>query len=104
MHHVTRPSGLYRESEVRYLIENYAAHLESREVSGHGLNILVRVADLKRAWRRMRRDDRNVLLAMGVLGVPSPVAGEALEKSESWVRKRYRLALEELTWLMNGGT
>lgn len=98
-----RPSGRYREAEVRYLIENYAAALEARDVSGAGLNMLVKVADLKVAWRRMRRDDRNVLLAAGVLSADVRTAGEALQKSKSWVHKRYRLALEELTWLMNGG-
>ena len=103
LHVGRRPSGRYREAEVRYLIENYAAALEARDVSGHGLTMLVKVADIKIAWRRLRREDRQVLLAMGVLGAPSHVAGEALQKSESWVRKRYRLALEDLTWLMNGG-
>lgn len=103
MYDARRPSGLYREAEVRHLIENYAAHLEAREVTGHGLLTLIRVADLKSSWRRLRRDDRNILAAMGVLGAPSHVAAEALNKSESWARKRYRLALEELTYLMNGG-
>lgn len=99
-----RPSGRYRESEVRNLIEDYAAHLEARSVSGHGLNVLVRIADLKRAWRGLRRDDRRVLLACGVIGANQADVAVALEKSQSWVAKRYRLALEELTWLMNGGT
>ena len=97
-----RPSGRYREAEVRYLIENYAATLEARDVNGPGLNMLVKVADLKVAWRRLRRDDRNALLAMGVIGADSRTAGVALEKSHTWVQKRYRQALEELTLLMNG--
>lgn len=98
-----RPSGRYRETEVRALVESYAAALEAREVSGAGLRALISVADLKRAWRRLRLEDQRVLLAMGIQGASSYQAAEALEKSPSWAQKRYRLALEELTWLMNGG-
>jgi DNA-directed RNA polymerase specialized sigma24 family protein len=98
-----RPSGRYRETEVRALIENYAEVLEDRETYGAGLRAIVGVADLKRAWRFLARDDRRVLLLVGVMGATHRDAGVALEKSHAWVGKRYRKALEELTWLMNGG-
>lgn len=98
-----RPSGRYREAEVRYLIENYAVALEAREVHGHGLLTLVKVADLKRGWRNLRHDDKLVLLLIGVAGTTTREAAEFMEKSQSWATKRYRLALEELTWQMNGG-
>ncbi len=98
-----RPSGRYREAEVRYLIENYPSMLEAREVSGRGLMVLVKVADLKRGWRNLRYDDKRALLLMGVAGLTSREAGEVMQKAHTWVQKRYRLALEELTWQMNGG-
>lgn len=98
-----RPSGRYREAEVRYLIENYAVTLEAREVHGHGLLTLVKVADLKRGWRNLRPDDKHVLLLLGVAGLTQQEAGDILERPQQWVGKRYRLALEELTWQMNGG-
>lgn len=97
------PSGRYRATEVRALVENYVHELDKRDTDARGLRSIVRVADLKRAWRYLNSDERRVLLAVGVLGVSTREAGEALQKSQSWVTRRYKLALEELTWLMNGG-
>lgn len=99
-----RPSGRYRDTEVRAMVENYQVLLEDRGTHGAGLRALVRVADLKRTWRKLSPTEREVLLVCGVLGLSSRDAAPHFEKSYSWVQRNYNVALENLTWLMNGGT
>lgn len=100
---MTRRGGRYRETEVRALIEQYAVTLEDRDTTERGLRALLAVADLKLAYRRLSLGDKEVLLVCGVLGVPQREAGEWYEKSVGWVNKNYRIALENLTYEMNGG-
>lgn len=99
-----RPSGRYRETEVRALLEEYAAVVGERDTDTRGLRALVAVADVKRGWASLNSEERRVLLVMGVLGLNVREAAAALHKSTSWASRRYRDSLEALTWLMNGGT
>lgn len=96
-------SGRYRETEVRALVENYESAVSDRDTTVRGLRSLVRIADLKRAWAGLNADEREVLLLVGVLGLSTHEAAQEIQKSQSSVSRRYRKALEELTWLMNGG-
>lgn len=95
--------GRYRETEVRALVEGYAVALEDRDTTDRGLRILVAVADLKLAFRRLALADKEVLLVCGILGLPQREAAEWYEKSHTWVGKQYRVALDNLTYEMNGG-
>jgi DNA-directed RNA polymerase specialized sigma24 family protein len=99
----TRKGGRYRETEVRALIEQYAVTLEDRDTTERGLRALLAIADLKLAYRRLALTDKEVLLVCGVLGLPLREAAEWYEKSHTWVGKQYRVALENLTYEMNGG-
>lgn len=95
--------GRYRETEVRALIEQYAIALEDRDTTERGLRQLVAIADLKLAYRRLSLGDKEILLVCGVLNLPNREAAEWYEKSHTWVGKRYRGALENLIYEMNGG-
>lgn len=95
--------GRYRDTEVRAMVETYADTLEDRDTTERGLRALVAVADLKLAFRRLSLQSREMLLVCGVLGVPYREAAEHFEKSKSWVGREYAVALENLTYEMNGG-
>lgn len=100
---MTRRGGRYRETEVRALVETYADSLEDRDTTERGLRTLVAVADLKLAYRRLSLGDKEILLVCGVLNIPTREAAQWYEKSQSWVSRGYRVALENLTYEMNGG-
>lgn len=68
-----------------------------------GLNVLVRVADLERALKLLPAKYREVVYWHGLLGLSQDETGRILQISHQAVGKRYRQALEELTYLMNGG-
>lgn len=99
-----RREAKYRDTEVRALVENYAAFAGDRDTTNRGMRALVAIADLKTAWRLLGDIDREVLLVMGILGLTSREAGEYFEKSHAWAQKSYRIALENLTYEMNGGS
>jgi hypothetical protein len=96
-------SGRYRETEVRALVENYAALLNERDTTARGLRALVAVADVKRVWHRLTPGEQEVILVMGLCGVSSREAALYYAKSYKWAQREYKVALENLTWLMNGG-
>lgn len=104
MSRTTLSSGRYRETEVRALVENYLVLLNERDTTRRGLRAVVAVADLKRAWPRLSASEREVLLVMGLYGYSSREAALYFVKSYKWAQREYKVALENLTWLMNGGT
>ncbi len=57
-------SGRYRETEVRALVENYAALLNDRDTTARGLRALVAVADVKRVWHRLTPGEQEVILVI----------------------------------------
>lgn len=95
----------YSENEITRMVEQYAA-LKARADTkpGHRLDTLVRLADLDGALDRLPMDLWRVMLVHGLLGVTRDESAVALKISTGAVSKRYRLALEELHYTMNGGT
>jgi RNA polymerase sigma-70 factor (ECF subfamily) len=101
---VARRGSSYTEEEVRTLIEEYAAVKEKVGTRpGMPLLYLVMVADLERALKRLPRKYREVVVLHGLVGLSSAEAAKLLSVSYQAVSKRYRQALEEVQYLMNGG-
>lgn len=97
------PREDYAPEHVRTLIEEYAGLRARVDTTPSGLRPLVQLADLNRALARLSRKYREVVLLHGLLGLPQDEAARRLEVSQQAVSKRYRLALEEVHYLMNGG-
>lgn len=95
--------GEYAPEHVRLLIEEYAALRECVDTTAAGLRILVQLADLDRALDRLSLKPWEVVLAHGLLGFSQEEAAGQLAVSQQAVSKRYRHAVEEITYLMNGG-
>lgn len=93
----------YKPEHVRHLIEGYAALVNSADTTREGLRYLVELADLDRALARLPQDYAEVVLVHGIAGLSQEAAAEVLQKSQTWISKRYRHALEEITFLINGG-
>lgn len=96
-----RPS--YREEEVRGLIETYPELREKVGTHRSGLRFLVMLADLDRAMARLPRKYWEVVLLHGLLGHDQGTTAQLLQVSHQAVSKRYRRAIEEVTYFINGG-
>jgi RNA polymerase sigma factor (sigma-70 family) len=100
---VARRGSSYSEEEVRTLIEEYAALKAKVDTTRPALRYLVMMADLERALKRLPRKYREVVLLHGLVGLSSAETAKLLHVSYQAVSKRYRQALEEVEYLMNGG-
>lgn len=87
---------------MRGIIEGYAVALEDRDTDRRGIQAIIAVADIKRAWRYLNLQERDLLLAHGILGLNGYEAGAVLGKSRRWVDKHYAQAIVRLTDIMNG--
>ena len=93
----------YPPEYVRQLVEGYAALVANADTTRGGLRFLVELADLDRALARLPSEYVEVVFWHGLVGLPQEEAAGVLQKSQTWVSKRYRFALEELTHFINGG-
>lgn len=93
----------YPPEYVRQLVEGYAALVAASDTTPQGLNVLVMLADLDRALARLPTEYTEAVFWHGLVGLSQEEAAGVLHKSQQWVSKRYRLALEEITYLINGG-
>lgn len=94
----------YHTNEVIRMVATYEQLCESASTKpGRGLRDLCRLADLNRALDMLPMDLWKVVLVHGLLGVTQQDTGEALHISQQAVGKRFRLAIEELVYHMNGG-
>lgn len=88
---------------MRALVESYEEVAAKSDTTPQGLFALVRIADLDRALEQLPLNYWEVVLLHGMLGLPAREAATLLHVSHQAVSKRYRHALEELHYLMNGG-
>jgi DNA-directed RNA polymerase specialized sigma24 family protein len=93
----------YSEGEVRALVEEYAAFKEKADTSRSGLRFLVMLADLDKAMESLPMKWWSVVLLHGLIGIPQMEVARLLQVSHQAVSKRYRLGLEEIHYLINGG-
>jgi len=70
---------------------------------GRRLDTLLRLADLNRALDQLPLDLWRVVLVHGLIGIPREEAAAELQTSPRSVSRRYREAIEEVTYTMNGG-
>ena len=96
-------AGRYTGEEVQALIEEYAALKEKVDTTRPALRFLVMMADLDRALERLPRKYWEVVLLHGLLGLTTAQAAQILQISFQAVAKRYRHALAETHYLINGG-
>lgn len=93
----------YSPEHVRTLIEEYAGLRERVDTTAAGLRPLVQLADLDRALDRLPLRYWEPVLLHGLLGFPQDEAARLLAVSQQAVSKRYRRALEEIHYFINGG-
>ena len=98
-----RPAANYTEEETRALVEHYEHLLELEGTRQRGLEWLARRADLDVAMERIPDDYWEVVLLHGLIGFSSYETARILRISQTAVSKRYRYALEEITYHLNGG-
>lgn len=102
---MSRRRAKYTEREVRALIEEYDAFRAAADTTPRGrrLDFLVMLADLSRAVDGLQWKFWEVVLLHGLLGIPQGETARLLQVSQQAVSKRYRKALEEVHYLINGG-
>lgn len=93
----------YREEEVRALIEDYQTFAQKKDVTRRGMRYLIALADLHRALKRLPLKFWEVVLLHGLLDMDQADAAELLQVSQQALSKRYRQAIEELVYTINGG-
>lgn len=101
---MARRGSRYAAEEVRTLIEEYAAIRARVDTTRPALRYLVMLADLERALKRLPRKYREVVVFHGLGGLSSAETANHLHVADRTVRKRYGQALEEVQYLINGGT
>lgn len=94
----------YSTNEITRMVGTYEHLCESANTRpGRGLFNLARLADLNKALDTLPMDLWKVVLVHGLLGVTQEETGKALSISQQAVGKRFRHAIEELHYHMNGG-
>lgn len=94
----------YSINEVTRMVATYEQLRETASTKpGRGLLNLARLADLDKALTQLSLDRYRVVLVHGLLGVTQQDTASALHISQQAVGKRYRYALEDLHFHMNGG-
>ena len=88
----------YTAKRVGFLMSEYAS-LQYRK---DRLNVLVELADLERCLKLLPRNDRTLLVAHGMIGIPIRDVAAHLYLASSTAYDRYLSALEHLLALMNG--
>lgn len=91
--------GRYEPAEVAVLVAEYH---ELRELKRKHW-ILVRLADLEAAVRRLPLPEREAVVLYGLLHRPSTEVADLLGVTHPTVRARFWRGLERLVVLMNGG-
>ena len=97
----------YDESEVAALIASYHELRAALEYDRNGRRVqrvAARLADLDKALVRLPMKYAEAVQLHGLIGFTEEQAARLLSIKRSTVGKRYRIALEEITYLMNGGT
>lgn len=94
---------MYTAKEVQGLLESYAELKESRETHGHGLNTLVKVADLNRAMDFMPRHLWVVLTFYGKFGLTAREYADQLNVPRSTVSDRYHAGIDWIVRFLNEG-
>lgn len=85
------------------LIKEYSRIASLANTTPTGLRYLVELADLHRAFAQLPFEYGEVVFTHGLVGLSQEDTARVLQKSQQWVSKRYRHALEEITFLINGG-
>lgn len=85
------------------LIKEYSRIAALANTTPTGLRYLVELADLHRAFSQLPIEYGEVVFVHGLVGLSQEDTARVLRKSQQWVSKRYRHALEEITFLINGG-
>jgi DNA-directed RNA polymerase specialized sigma24 family protein len=92
----------YDEGEVRGLIECYEVYRASADTTRRGLRALIAIADLNRVLRMLPVKYLRVVLLHGLLGLSERETAGLLQINSKTVPKRYRYALEDVLYLLNG--
>lgn len=89
----------YTLDEVEALVGGYS----ELEPVRHKLKWLVRLCDIDTAIRNMPPKEYQAVLLVGLIGVDTRTAGEALGVSHSTVWRRYQRGLDWIVSYLNGG-
>jgi DNA-directed RNA polymerase specialized sigma24 family protein len=93
----------YSDDEVRAMVEGYRELREIADTTPGRLRYVLSLADLDRALALLPERLWAVVLLHGILGFPQTTVADLLEVSQQAVSKRYRYALEDLLFEINGG-
>lgn len=93
----------YSLKDVYRLLGTYPALVAGADTTEAGIRRLIELADLHRALARLSDEYREVVFWVGLVGLPQERAAEVLQKSQSWVSKRYADAVEDVEYWINGG-
>ena len=94
----------YSPGYVRQIVEGYSGLVAHADTTPSALRYLVELADLHYAFARLPTEYAEVVFAHALVGLTQEETARVLGKSQQWVSKRYRFALEEITYYINGGT
>lgn len=92
----------YGMKHVHRLIQEYSALVASADTTHTALRFLVEMADLNRAVALLPREQREVVFYHGFARLNQEETAAVLQKSQRWVSKTYRLALDDVHFYING--
>lgn len=96
----------YSPEQVERFVLEYEALAERADTDTRGgrLDLVLQLTDFRRALEQLSQKYYEAVLLHGLIGLPQRAAAELLQISQPAVSKRYRKGIEELHWLINGGT
>lgn len=95
----------YSTKEVKGLIKNYHTLVEAKGTHNHGLNILLRLADLERAYEALDKNDRflSTIVALTLRGETTREIGSRINLSHVAIQNRLGSAIDWMVKYLNEG-
>jgi DNA-directed RNA polymerase specialized sigma24 family protein len=95
----------YSNAEIRELVEGYEELRELRSTSSsRGILILVKLADLGKAVKRLSPREYEAIVLCGMIGLTMRTSGKLLGVSAQTMSNRYNHGLSSLARYLNGGS
>ncbi len=94
----------YSQSEIRWLLEDYEELSGKADTAGGRLLLLLKLADLHGAVRKLSPTEQEAVVLCGILGLTMASAGQYAGKPTRTMHNHYTRAIQNLQKHLNGDT
>jgi DNA-directed RNA polymerase specialized sigma24 family protein len=92
----------YSQSEIRWLLEDYEELAGKADTAGGRLLLLLKLADLHVAVRKLSPIEQEAVMLCGVMNMTSRAAGMITGKGKTTMNNHYRRGIQSIQLHLNG--